>query len=59
MIALVKIRLLDYDSDYSLRGETLQKAIEEDIQKGLIPFYVSWRGLLFEKNAIHIHGSPF
>ena len=40
MISLVKLRLLDCDSDFSLRGETLQKAIDEDIKKGLIPFYV-------------------
>lgn len=33
-------RLLETDSDFSLRGETLRKAIEEDKDKGLIPFAV-------------------
>jgi glutamate/tyrosine decarboxylase-like PLP-dependent enzyme len=41
MISLVKVKLLPFDKDYSLRGDTLKKAIEEDIEKGLIPFYVS------------------
>ena len=41
MISLVKIRLLDYDQeDHSIGGDVLQKAIEDDIEKGLIPFYV-------------------
>lgn len=40
MISLVKLRLLDCDSDFSLRGKTLQRAIDEDLKKGLIPFYV-------------------
>lgn len=40
MISLVKIRLLDVDDNYSLRGETLEKAMQNDIANGLIPFYV-------------------
>lgn len=40
MISLVKIRLLNVDSNYSLRGETLKAAMEADRAKGLIPFYV-------------------
>lgn len=40
MISLVKIRLLDTDENYSLRGETLAKAIQDDIDQGLIPFFV-------------------
>lgn len=39
MISLVKIRLLDVDENYSLRGDALEKAMKEDIAKGLIPFY--------------------
>ncbi len=39
MISLVKIRLLDVDENLSLRGETLQKAVEADIAQGFIPFY--------------------
>jgi hypothetical protein len=41
MIAMVKIRLLDTDENFSLRGEVLEKAIQEDKQKGYIPFFVS------------------
>jgi glutamate/tyrosine decarboxylase-like PLP-dependent enzyme len=42
MICMVKIRFLQYDKDYSLRGETLQQAFDEDIKNGLIPFYVKF-----------------
>lgn len=40
MISLVKMRELDADEEFSLRGETLKKAIEEDRKMGLHPFYV-------------------
>ncbi|XP_052760569.1 aromatic-L-amino-acid decarboxylase-like [Mya arenaria] len=40
MIGLVKMRQLDVDENYSLRGYTLERAIEEDRRMGLIPFYV-------------------
>lgn len=40
MICLVKIRHLPVDKDYSLRGETLEEAMNKDIANGLIPFYV-------------------
>lgn len=36
----VKMRLLPPDEDFSLRGETVAKAMEEDRAKGLIPFCV-------------------
>ncbi|XP_025264514.1 aromatic-L-amino-acid decarboxylase-like, partial [Camponotus floridanus] len=34
------IRLLPVDNKCSLRGETLKKAIQDDLEKGLIPCYV-------------------
>lgn len=37
----VQFRLLDTDSKHQLRGDTLADAIQEDKEKGLIPFYVS------------------
>ncbi|KAJ8393096.1 hypothetical protein AAFF_G00067790 [Aldrovandia affinis] len=37
LISLVKIRFLQTDEQFSLRGETLRSAIEEDRKKGLIP----------------------
>ncbi|XP_060584603.1 aromatic-L-amino-acid decarboxylase-like [Ruditapes philippinarum] len=40
MIGLVKMRQLDVDDNYALRGYTLERAIEEDRRMGLIPFYV-------------------
>ena len=43
MISLVKIRELEIDESYALRGGTLQRAIDEDRKMGLIPFYVSWQ----------------
>lgn len=41
MICMVKIRFLPYDQEYSLRGDTVKKAFDEDIKNGLIPFYVA------------------
>lgn len=40
MISLVKIRHLPVDKDNSLRGHTLEEAMNKDIANGLIPFYV-------------------
>ncbi|KAL4613306.1 histidine decarboxylase [Arapaima gigas] len=37
LISLVKIRFLPTDKQFSLRGETLEMAIEEDRKKGLVP----------------------
>lgn len=41
MIAMVKIKILEPDENFSLRGNTLEKAISDDISNDLIPFYVS------------------
>ncbi|WAR29722.1 DCHS-like protein [Mya arenaria] len=40
LIGLVKMRFLPSDENLSLRGEILQTAINEDLQAGLIPFYL-------------------
>jgi len=40
MLAGVRIRLLPSDEHFSLRGDTLQSAMTEDIATGNIPFYV-------------------
>ena len=40
LIGAVKIRLLETDEKFSLRGEMLQKAVEKDRADGLIPFFV-------------------
>ncbi|KAI5616596.1 histidine decarboxylase isoform X1 [Silurus asotus] len=37
LISLVKIRFLETDDKFSLRGETLQRAIQEDRRRGLVP----------------------
>lgn len=39
LLGAVKFRALEPDTRLSLRGSTLEKAIEEDRAKGLIPFY--------------------
>ena len=41
MLAMVKLRMLETDDDFSLRGKTLARAIEEDRNLGLVPFFVS------------------
>lgn len=38
---MVKMRLLDTDENYALRGATLEAAIQDDRNLGLIPFFVS------------------
>ncbi|MBZ3872876.1 Histidine decarboxylase [Sciurus carolinensis] len=40
LISLVKMKFLPVDDNFSLRGEVLQKAIEEDKQQGLVPVFV-------------------
>ncbi|XP_067999816.1 histidine decarboxylase isoform X3 [Melanerpes formicivorus] len=40
LISLVKMKFLPVDENFSLRGETLKKAIAEDRQKGLVPVFV-------------------
>ncbi|XP_015594458.1 tyrosine decarboxylase [Cephus cinctus] len=41
MIGLVKLRVLEPDEKGSLRGNVLAEAIEEDVDNGLVPFFVS------------------
>ncbi|CAG9537178.1 unnamed protein product [Cercopithifilaria johnstoni] len=41
MIGMVKLKILDTDAKFRLRGKTLRLAIEEDRNLGLIPFFVS------------------
>lgn len=43
----VQLRHLQPDENNRLRGETLEKAIREDREAGLIPFYVSFTFLIF------------
>lgn len=38
----VCFRCLPTDNEYKLRGSTLEEAIQEDRNKGLLPFYVSY-----------------
>ncbi|XP_073067937.1 histidine decarboxylase-like isoform X7 [Manis javanica] len=40
LISLVKMKFLPVDNNFSLRGEALKKAIEEDKKRGLVPVFV-------------------
>ena len=40
ILGSMPMRLLPVDDKCSLRGETLKKAMQEDMEKGLIPCYV-------------------
>ncbi|KAM4677848.1 histidine decarboxylase [Discoglossus pictus] len=40
LISLVKVRFLPVDENFSLRGETLKAAVEEDRERGLVPVFV-------------------
>lgn len=37
----IRFRSLPTDEEYTLRGHTVEEAIKEDRDKGLIPFYVN------------------
>lgn len=67
---MVKIRNLDTDENFSLRGSTLEKIIKDDRSNGLIPFFVSATfgttsvcsfdnihelGLICTREDIHLH----
>ncbi|KAL3109175.1 hypothetical protein niasHT_013955 [Heterodera trifolii] len=41
LLSMVRLCVLETDSSFRLRGETLQKAMDKDRKKGLIPFFVS------------------
>ncbi|XP_037566161.1 aromatic-L-amino-acid decarboxylase-like isoform X1 [Dermacentor silvarum] len=41
MIGFVKLRILDTDENFSLRGSMLAAAMEEDRKAGFVPFFVS------------------
>lgn len=41
LIGLVRMRFIEADENLSLRGPALEAAIKEDINNGLIPFWVS------------------
>ncbi|KAF4519287.1 hypothetical protein B566_EDAN002177 [Ephemera danica] len=41
MISLVKLRILEADENCSLRGETVEEAMQKDREQGLVPFFVS------------------
>ena len=70
LISLVNVRILDADKDEALRGELLDRAIQEDKRIGLIPFFVSIKigcslcgssdpvkelGLVCEKHEVWLH----
>ncbi|NWQ79184.1 DCHS decarboxylase, partial [Columbina picui] len=40
LISLVKMKFLPVDENFSLRGETLKKAVAEDRKNGLVPVFV-------------------
>lgn len=40
LLGSVSMRMLPVDDKCSLRGEILKRAVEEDMEKGFIPFYV-------------------
>ncbi|CAM9900011.1 unnamed protein product [Lampetra planeri] len=40
LVSLVRLRSLPTDLEFSLRGETLRRAVEEDRAQGLVPFFV-------------------
>lgn len=43
LIGLVKLRFIESDLNFSMRGDALRKAIINDKKNGLIPFWVSFK----------------
>lgn len=41
LIGLVTLRYIECDENFSMRGDQLMKAIKQDRDQGLIPFWVS------------------
>lgn len=48
----VKFHLLEVDSKYKLRGESLAEAIRKDKEQGFIPFYVSFLSKQWESELV-------
>jgi aromatic-L-amino-acid decarboxylase len=40
LLSAVKVRKITTDNEYAMRGSDLEQAIKEDLDKGLIPFFV-------------------
>lgn len=40
LLSAVKVRKVTTDNEYAMRGSDLEQAIKEDLDKGLIPFFV-------------------
>lgn len=47
MIAMVKIRLLDHDENFAMRGAHVEMAVKDDRSNGLIPFFVNYTFYLY------------
>ncbi len=47
MISMMRLRKLPSDENLSLRGDTLREAIQQDKEKGLIPFFVRYHRRYF------------
>lgn len=48
LLAGVRVRLLESDEHFSLRGDTLQSAMAHDKAKGLVPFHVYYKNAFFQ-----------
>lgn len=46
LIGLVRMRYVEADDELAMRGPALREAIQNDIQMGLVPFWVSFCSLL-------------
>lgn len=40
MMAMVRLRPLPTDIKFSMRGERLEREVQKDLERGLIPFFV-------------------
>lgn len=49
LIGLVRMRFVEADDELVLRGPALREAIQNDIQMGLVPFWVSKRPVAVEQ----------
>ena len=54
LIGLVRMRYIESDDKFSMRGQKLIEALKRDQEEGLVPFFVSAFSHIFYRNVLKI-----
>lgn len=49
------MRFIESDENLCMRGDALEEAIRDDIQLGLVPFWVSFRAKIKSSSTSHVY----